>query len=69
MVTVLALLVQGSKVRFDDPITKYIPRLAEIAKKRDAEGHETFDLCRSGRMVGNHGRRAGKSLGRCREIA
>lgn len=43
MITVLALLVQGSKVHFDDRITKYIPELAEIAKKQNAENHETFD--------------------------
>lgn len=38
MVTVLELLLQGERVRFEDPVTKYVPELAAIA---EAQHHQT----------------------------
>lgn len=32
MVTVFELLLQGKRVRFDDPVTRYVPELAVIAE-------------------------------------
>jgi hypothetical protein len=45
MVTVLALLLQEHKVHFDDPIIKYIPKLARYAEQNDEDDEdcETYD--------------------------
>lgn len=41
LVTVFALLLQEGKVHFDDPITKYLPELAQYAEQ-DNEGDEEY---------------------------
>lgn len=34
MLTVYALLLQGNKIRLDEPITSYVPEIAEIARRQ-----------------------------------
>lgn len=37
IMTVLALLLRENKVHFDDPITKYVPELAQFTARQEAE--------------------------------